>query len=216
MILKESSEMKYLIIIICLAGLWINPVLSGGQTFSTEKFKDPPIIYWPRPLYFWNNTTVKEDVVVQQMQAFRDKCGYGGFGIVPFGKDFRPEYLSDDYLHLYGVVLKKAKELGFTLSLYDEFGFPSGSVGAFAEGDDKPRFQLKYPKETIERLDKTEEELSGPIVYEIKMSAEKLMGVVAMETTSLRRVDLTDKISGGNLKWNVPEGKWKIMILVVL
>ena len=115
---------------------------------------NPPIQYWPRPLWFWNNTEVTADGVLQLMQAMRDKCGYGGFGVVPFGKNFKPEYLSEDYLKIYGKMLEKAKELGMTISLYDEFGFPSGSVGAFAEGDDTPRFQQKYPDLTIQRLDK--------------------------------------------------------------
>ena len=44
-----------------------------------------------------------------------------------------------------------------TISLYDEFGFPSGSVGAFAEGDDTPASSKNIPDQTIERLDKTEE-----------------------------------------------------------
>lgn len=204
--------MKYILIIICSTVLWIHAFVAGGQTFSIEKFKDPPIQYWPRPLWFWNNTTVTAEGVVQQMQAFRDKCGYGGFGIVPFGKNFRPEYLSDDYLHIYGIMLGKAKELGMTVSLYDEFGFPSGSVGAFAEGDNTPRFQHKFPEQTIERIDKAEEQINGPVSYEKKIPEGKLMGAVAMETNTLKRIDLTNRISDGMLKWEVPSGKWKIMI----
>ena len=152
-----------------------------GQSFSPEKFANPPIQYWPRPLWFWNNTEVTADGVLQLMQAMRDKCGYGGFGVVPFGKNFRPEYLSEDYLKIYGNMLEKARELGMTISLYDEFGFPSGSVGAFAEGDDTPRFQQKYPGLTIERLDKTEETVTGPLTYEKKIPEGKFMGAVAME-----------------------------------
>ncbi len=153
----------------------------SGQTFSAEKFANPPIQYWPRPLWFWNNTEVTADGVLSLMQAMRDKCGYGGFGVVPFGKNFKPEYLSEDYLKIYGSMLAKAKELGMTISLYDEFGFPSGSVGAFAEGDGKPRFQQKYPDLTIQRLDKEEEEITGPLSYKKKVPEGKLMGAVAME-----------------------------------
>ena len=183
-----------------------------GQTFSKEQFKNPSIEYWPRPLWFWNNTTVTGEGIVQQMQSLRDQCGYGGFGVVPFGKEFRPEYLSEDYLKLYGIMLAKAKELGMTISLYDEFGFPSGSVGAFSEGDGTPRFQLRFPEQTIERLDKTEDEVTGPEFYEKKIPDGKLMGVVAMEATSMKRIDITDHVYDGILKWEVPSGKWKVMI----
>jgi len=203
--------MKYFLIIAFTIGLWVNPNVSSGQTFSKEQFNKPSIQYWPRPLWFWNNTVVTGEGVVQQMQAFRDQCGYGGFGVVPFGKYFRPAYLSDDYLRVYGIMLEKAKELGMTISLYDELGFPSGSVGAFDEGDGMPRFQLKFPEQTIERLDKAEEEISGPVSYEKKIPEGKLMGIVAMETTKMIRIDLTDMVTDGILKWKVPSGKWKIM-----
>lgn len=179
---------------------------------SKDEFKHPPIQYWPRPLWFWNNTTVDEQGITEQIQALHDLCGYGGFGVVPFGKNFSPEYLSEDYLKLYGIMLKKAKELDMTISLYDEFGFPSGSVGAFAEGDGKPRFQLKYPDQTIKRLDKAEDEITGPFLYATKIPEGKIMGAVAMETNTRERIDITGKVSGGMLKWDVPAGKWKIMI----
>ena len=154
-------KIKYSLIIIFAASILVILINFTGQTFSPEKLANPPIQYWPRPLWFWNNTEVTADGVIQLMQAMRDKCGYGGFGVVPFGKNFKPEYLSEDYLLIYGKMLEKAKELGMTISLYDEFGFPSGSVGAFAEGDDTPRFQQKFPDQTIERLDKSEETVNG-------------------------------------------------------
>jgi hypothetical protein len=204
--------MKNYILLVFTALLCFPSNLSIGQTLSKEQFNDPPIQFWPRPLWFWNNTTVTGEEVVLQMQAYRDKCGYGGFGIVPFRKNFKPEYLSDDYFRVYGQALAKAKELGLTMSLYDEYGFPSGSAGAFTEGDDTPRFQTKFPEQTIKRLDKEEDEISGPLSYEKEIPEGKLMGVVAMEINSLRRIDITDKIYDGLLKWNVPSGKWKIMI----
>lgn len=184
---------------------------SHGQTFSADQFKNAPIQYWPRPLWFWNNTAVSGDEIAKQMQALRDQCGYGGFGVLPFGKKFHPEYLSDDYLKVYGMMLEKAKDLNMTVSLYDEFGFPSGSVGATGTGDGIPRFKQKFPEQTIKRLDKSEEEVTGPIMYEKKVPDGKLMGVVAMNTTSLKRIDLNKHLKNGTLKWKVPSGKWKIM-----
>jgi len=182
------------------------------QTFTKNNFRNPPIRYWPRPLWFWNNTTVTPGGITDQMVALRDKCGYGGFGVIPFGKNFSPEYLSEDYLKLYGIMLEKARELNMSMCLYDEYGFPSGSVGAFSNGDNKPRFQLKYPELTMQRLDKTEEDIAGPVRYEKEVPAGKFMGVVAMELPGMKRIDLTPFVQDRRLKWDVPEGKWKIMI----
>ena len=93
-----------------------------------QQFRQPPLKCAPRPLWFWNNTTVDVDEAVRQMRLARDKCGYGGFGILPFGKGLRPVYLSEDYFRTYGAVLAEAKKLGMTMCIYDEYGFPSGSA----------------------------------------------------------------------------------------
>lgn len=196
-----------------LIGLFsVSRTISSAQFPSSEEFSNPPIRYWPRPLWFWNNTLVTPEKVCEQMQDLRDKCGYGGFGIVPFGGNFKPEYLSADYLDLYGKMLQKAEELDLKVSLYDEFGFPSGSVGAFDNGDNKPRFRLRYPEMTIQRLDKTEKEVTGPGTFAAIIPAGKLMGVVAMEISQLKRIDLSGLVNQGKLTWKAPSGKWKVMI----
>ena len=205
-------KVKNSLILMVAAIILVLSFNANGQSFTPEKFSNPPVQYWPRPLWFWNNTEVTADGVVNLMQAMRDKSGYGGFGVVPFGKNFKPEYLSEDYLKIYGRMLAKAKELGMTISLYDEFGFPSGSAGAFAEGDDTPRFQQKHPDQTIQRLDKTEEEITGPVIYRKKVPEGKLMGAVAMDVRSKERINITGNVKDGILKWDVPSGIWKIML----
>lgn len=186
-------------------------LVSQGQQFSKESFNNPPVQYWPRPLWFWNNTTVQPEEIEKQMQVFRDSCGYGGFGILPFGKRFKPEYLSEEYFTVYRKALEKGRELGLKMCLYDEFGFPSGGAGA-VNGDDKPRFALQYPSQTIKRLDKIETEVNGPIAYKYRIPEGALMGIVAMERATKKRIDLTAKVKEGEVKWDVPQGHWKIMI----
>ncbi len=178
-----------------------------------EAFKNPALTYYPRPLWFWNDTRVSGDEIVRQMQAFRDSCSYGGFGILPFGKKFAPEYLSEAYFEVYEKALKKASELGLTMCLYDEFGFPSGGVGAHY-GDGIGRFEKAYPEQTIKRLDKVEFEISGPTICIQKVPEGKLMAAVAMEKKSLKRINLSEQITNGGLKWEVPAGDWKMMFFM--
>ncbi len=149
------------------------------------------------------------------MKDYKDLCGYGGFGILPFGKDFKPEYLKEDYFQVYGKAIEKAKELGLKMCLYDEYGFPSGGIGLH-NGDGIGRFEQKYPDQTFKRLDKLEEEVTGPVSYTKNIPAGKLMSIVAMETNTLERIELSDHISKDVLKWNVPSGKWKIMIFTCI
>jgi len=186
---------------------------AAEDTVATDlrrDFIEPPLKYATRPLWFWNNTTVTEEGIVEQMQQARDKCGYGGFGILPFGNDFKPTYLTEDYFKVYGVALRKAKELGMTMCLYDEYGFPSGSAGAM-HGDGVRRFAGKHPQHTIKRLDKHEQDIAGPAAWSQEIPEGRVMSIVAMNMDDKQRVDLTSRTKDGQVAWRVPAGKWKIM-----
>ncbi len=199
-----------------LAVLWILFTSSCSPTGTSlppaEDFKTPPMEYRPVPLWFWNNTEVQKDEIEHQIRNMIEKDGYGGFAILPFGEDFQPEFLTESYFEVYGEALKIASELGLQVSLYDEYGYPSGSAGAI-HGDNNPRFKNKYPGSTIKRLDKLEIELKGPSALYEKISFEgKLMGIVAMEISTLERIDITINYSDGKLGWDVPPGTWKVMV----
>ena len=118
-------------------------------------FVNPPLKFRPRPLWFWNNTAVTAAGVEAQLQGKRDRSGYGGLAPLPFGAKFTPKYLSEEYFSLYGAAVNKARQLGMFLTIYDEYGFPSGSGGA-AMGDGIPRFMNQFPNATLRRLDKHE------------------------------------------------------------
>lgn len=194
-----------MIVLLCLV-----PVLEGEAQNAFE-FKNPPANYRPTPLWFWNDTRVTRQGIDAQLPDLRDKCGYGGISILPFGAKFGPRYLTSDYFDLYGYAIQRAGELGLKMALYDEYGFPSGSGGAI-NGDEVPRFTNRYPSLTLKRLDKIEEEITGGISYHRPASREGvLMGVVAMNAETGERIDLTNKITEGVIVWNVPQGRWKIM-----
>ncbi|MCF8405726.1 MAG: hypothetical protein K9H58_17405 [Bacteroidales bacterium] len=179
--------------------------------FSHINFKNPPSAFKPYPLWFWNNTPVDGDTLENQILNFISHDGYGGFAVVPFGKNFSPEYLSEPYFELYGKVLSLAEEKGLHVSLYDEYGFPSGSAGAI-NADDIARFQNKFPDQTIKRLDKWEDRVSGPANYNRAIDFNgKLLGIVAMDTTTLERENITGNYQIGHLSWEAPKGDWKIM-----
>ena len=135
-----------LIVFFCISFLPLN-----AQIDLRKQFAEPSFRFYHKPLYFFNDKAVDSIELIKQMVLCKEKCKYSGFGIIPFGKKFEPEYLSDDYFSLYGRALKKAKELDMQMILYDEYGFPSGSAGAI-NGDEIPRFKLKFPNQTIKRL----------------------------------------------------------------
>ncbi len=200
-------------------------------------FASPPISMRPRPLWFWNDTTVRREGIREQMQMCLE-AGYGGLGILPFGSDFSPSYLSDEYFALYGVALECARELGMTLSLYDEHGFPSGSVGA-RNSAATSAFAARHPGLLLKRLDKAERMASGPGLLEIRLPAAPpgappgvppatIESVVAVNTVTLETLPLAgtgasaaasaaveivrDPAGGAVVRWDAPPGIWQLMV----
>lgn len=206
-------KLRHLNLHLCGLGLLFT-LTTQAATPSPENFKNPPATYRPHTLWFWNNTPVTREGIDEQIIGLHDDSGYGGIGILPFGTEFTPKYLSDEYFDLYVYAVRKAAEQGLKVTLYDEYGFPSGSAGAI-NGDNTPRFMERYPDLTIKRLDKIEREVSNGETYCESLPKEgKLMGVVAMNIDTKERIDLSKKIAGDTLRWTVPQGTWKVMQFV--
>lgn len=178
-----------------------------------KNFQTMPLSVRPNPLWFWNDSRVEPDELVRQMAGYKE-AGYGGLSILPFGKNFEPEYLSEAYFNVYRLCLEEAEKLGLTLWIYDEYGFPSGTAGDI-NGDGIGRFKQKYPEHTYKRLDKIEYSLRPNSVFETALPEGQLMAIVAMDTLTFERIDLNSSIADGKLKWQTPgSGHWKLMLFV--
>ena len=181
--------------------------------FAAEEFLLPGIQWRPVPLWFWNDTTVTGDQALDQLARMVDTDFYGGCAILPFGKDFQPEYLSDEYFALYESIIGLAREKGTQMSIYDEYGFPSGSMGAI-NGDGVRRFADRHPGHTIKRLDKFEYETVPSSACSVRLGSDGTrMATVAMEKNTGEVISLSDCISeSGHLDWDTPaEGEWTVM-----
>lgn len=202
--------MNKLVLITLSILLFQSPIYAQKWKDLENNFKNIPNNVRPYPLWFWNDSEVKHEELLQQVRDFK-QAGYGGFGILPFGKNFRPEYLSAEYFKAYQKCIEEAKKLGMKLWIYDEYGFPSGTIGDI-NGDGIGRFKLKYPDLTNKRLDKTEYIPIPNSIFKVKLSDEKLMAVVAFDTINYNRIDLINYINNESLTWEVPKGAWKIMV----
>ncbi len=181
--------------------------------YIDDEFRMPDIQWRPVPLWFWNNTTVNEEQALNQLTRMIDTDFYGGCAILPFGKNFQPEYLSDEYFKIYGAVIDLAREKGAQMSIYDEYGFPSGSMGAI-NGNGVERFADSHPGHTIKRLDKYEYETRPSSSFSVQLGLDgKRMATVAMDKSTGEIISLSDCISNsGLLNWDVPsEGEWTVM-----
>ena len=182
--------------------------------FAVEEFRDPPVKFRPVPLWFWNDTEVDLEGVAYQLRSMVEKDGYGGCAILPFGRNFKPDYLGEEYMRIYTRAVEIADSLGVQMSLYDEYGFPSGSMG-FSNADGIPRFKIAHPGKTIKRLDKREIPVGCGKTVELDLTtlSGKLMAVAAYDTASRRAESLRHFINDGKLVWTAPgEGNWKVMV----
>lgn len=177
-----------------------------------SEFISTPLSVRPNPLWFWNDTKVEKEELKRQMALYKTD-GYGGLSILPFGRNFKPEYLSAEYFDAYKTCVDEAENLGLTLWIYDEYGFPSGSAGLL-NADGISRFGQKYPERVIKRLDKEEHTVQSGADVNLEIPQGILMAAVAMDTVTFRRIDLAENIRNSRLQWKAPAGKWKIMFFV--
>ena len=101
---------------------------SDNNTFEflKKKFAEPGKEYGSAPLWVWH-TKVTREIIDSMMQGFKENA-FGGVMVHP-----RPglitEYLSPDWFDLYEYTIKKGKELGLNVWIYDENSYPSGFAG---------------------------------------------------------------------------------------
>ncbi len=91
-----------------------------------KEFNNPSKSFRSAPLWVWN-TKVTYDDIDRMLKELKEQ-GFGGAFVHP-----RPgmitDYLSNDWFDLYKYSLKKGKELGMDIWIYDENSYPSGFAG---------------------------------------------------------------------------------------
>ncbi|MCX6561125.1 MAG: glycosyl hydrolase [Candidatus Aminicenantes bacterium] len=185
-----------------LAAVLFFPSCRPDPTWSGMKqdFADPPARWKPRPLWFWNAPPSRSGTEALMGQS--RTAGYGGFGILPTPK-MKLAFMGPEYLDRYEEAVEKAASLGMTMCLYDEFWFPSGSAGGL--------LAAKFPGSLSKRLDRTALPVTGPRRFSAAVPKGELMAAVAMNETTLERLDLASRIKDGRLSWDAPAGRWTVM-----
>lgn len=159
--------------------------------------------YATRPLWFWNDLPTEEGIM-EVMENCVKKDGYAGFGILPYNA-CKLKYMSEEYLELYGIVLREAKRLNIKICLYDEWWFPSGSAGGILKS--------KYPEACAKRLDMEEYTGDGKAFHITLPQDGKIMAVVAMRGQV--RIDLEIYVTDGILKWTAPEEDFSVLCFIL-
>lgn len=186
--------------LLCFA-LPVGAAKPAADAALRKDFAEPPLQYKSRPLWFWNGT-LNADRTREQLEGGKAR-GYGGVGILP-ASHMTPAFMSPEFLDQYKAAVETAAGLGMKLCLYDEYWFPSGSAGGLLAS--------KYPQALGKRLDMLALDTVGPTNISQAAPAGILMGAVAMDMESKKRLNITESVKDGTLAWKVPAGNWKVML----
>jgi len=194
-----------------LCCLFFLAILSSCTTSLENQFENPPREYGPMPFWHINGELTTEGIRQQVTDA--NNAGFTGITLLPLATSKNkvgtsPQFLSDDYFDRFQDMLDVAEELDMEVILYDDNDFPTGMAGG--------KLGELFPEHTMKRVDKIETEVTGPAVFTDSIKAIKLMAAVAMNTETLERIEISDFVENGFLKWNVPSGKWKILLFPMM
>jgi len=104
-------------------------------SLDLNKIHRPDSFYWPGYTWVWNDRLNKDQVIAQ----VQDMANHGALTpmVISEPKSFRPrtmptrlepDYLSQEYLQIYRTMVQSAAAQQMNVWLYDEGGWPSGSV----------------------------------------------------------------------------------------
>jgi len=200
-------------------------------------FLNPPIEAKPRALWDWVNGNYDLKKITYELEEVK-KQGMGGMDIwdissvvdedsvVPAG----PAFMSDDYVKAIVHAINEATRLGLDLGIITASGWNSGgnwtkseyaTMGLYetnyqVSGPGVKNFQMPFPN--MEMLSKNKFDTllirmdkSGKPIYYRDI---KVLAMPEGKTSFLKNevIDITDKMDSlGNISWNVPKGKWKII-----
>lgn len=111
----------------------------NNHEFSDNLFKNPTTEYRGVPFWGWN-CDLNRDQLMNQIENFKS-MGFGGFHIHSRTGLVTP-YLGKEFMELVKACVKKAKEEGMKVWLYDEDRWPSGTAGGLVTKD--PKYRAKY------------------------------------------------------------------------
>ena len=190
-----------------------------------EHFASPPASCRPHTRWWWMGNAITKEDLTWQLEQMHEQ-GIGGVEQITMDNVYERgnvPYLSEEHMELLVHAIREAKKRGMEFSL--NFGGPGWVIG----GDWVPpgdRTQDMVP--TSVRVEGGRP-FSGPLPTSVgnpprtgQLKArdvtpeDRLVAVVAgriegdrLEVSSL--VDLTARVTGRTLEWDVPEGEWQVM-----
>ncbi|NQT74483.1 MAG: hypothetical protein HQ553_17225 [Chloroflexi bacterium] len=212
--------------------------MASVKTFDEGLWRNPSLEYHPYARWWWPGGAVESDEIERELSVMRD-AGFGGvelaevvFGLALDEVENNPEIRTvgtPEFFQKVLVAAKSARNLGMGFDVTLGSGWPGGVPNASAA----PERQLLMSSLQIEGpvlYDGTvpPPEIPYSVQFVIDINMDTVLGpfdtdteVVAVtaarvidDSTAIQVlesfVDITDKLEGEILRWQVPEGKWLI------
>ena len=188
--------------------------LTKGENLTEDNFKTPPAEMGILPFWFWNGE-MDEKEMEWQLKEYKSKGILGTFIHGRFGESIG--YLSDTWMERVKFAVKKAKEIGIDLWVYDEMNWPSGT--AYREVPKKnPKLRQKY-------LELVPLMVDGPLFTFLEATDDRYVNtgnskpIAAFacsdeeyQTEIKNLIDLTPNLSfNAVIPWEAPAGKWRLL-----
>ncbi len=163
----------------------------------------PPDKFRPYPFWFWNGDISTDEITWQLEECHRQRITtvliHPRYGLIT-------PYLSDKYMGLVLHAVKVAERLGMRILLYDEYNWPSGTVGGRLLHD-YPQYRMKFLR--YEYM----ETRGGQVINPIWRIKGDLICIQGCNLVSGKIHSFTTE-ADGTLK--VPPGQWGIAAFYLL
>lgn len=190
-----------------------------GATLSAEDFAKTIPEFGIMPFWFVNGR-MDYDEMEYQLKEYKDKGIPGIYIHARFGTLENVGYLTDDWFDRVKFAVKKAREIGLQIWIYDEYNWPSGTAGKQVMEHDQKLTQrylqlvevtvagqyFSFMEGTDSRYNDLEE--SEP-VYACAILEKDI------EDKQFRYVDLMPNIVFDKvISWEAPKGPWRQMYFI--
>ncbi len=168
-----------------------------------DRFATPPAsCRMLKIIHSWPDAPEGQDMLIRSLAS-------QGFGGVACNVSFTEYLQSEERWEAFVRAVTEAKQAGMSLWLYDERGYPSGAAGGLTL-QDHPEWEARG------LLIADAEVEAGPVSLDLPPGELLLAAAFPVGDSGIdlaRQIDLSERIRGGKLTWEAPEGRWHAMTI---